>query len=147
MKLSVARAIHTRAQKTPLIRIYDERGDEFGRSATFELDGDTGHFYLQGDADGGEWWVAHCVYGGAYSKGATKKEAVVNFCNERAKWVLKEAKQRKLAAKIVAKYGIGPVVEQEGATWVARLNGEVVGKAANYSAAMKMGQRAEQEMK
>lgn len=147
MKLSHARAIYQHSQKTPLIQIFGEKGDEFGRTANVYFDGDHCGYGLMGNADGTEWWVAHFVYGGSYAEGATKKEAVLAFAEKRLPWIKERAKSRKLAAKIVAKYGVGPIVEQEGGTWVARIDGEVVGKAANYSAAMKIGLRAEKEMK
>lgn len=147
MKLSHARAIYQQSQKTPLIQIFGERGNEFGRTANVYFDGDHCGFGLQGNADGTEWWVAHYVYGGSYAEGATKKEAALAFANKRLPWLKERAKSRKLAAKIVEKYGIGPVVAQEGTTWVARLDGKVVGKAANYSAAMKIGLRAEKQGK
>jgi hypothetical protein len=147
MKLSTARAIHRSAQKIPLIKIFDEKGDEFGRSAHVQFEGDHQGFYLQGNAEGTEWWIAHFVYGGAYATGSTKAEAVKNFVNAKMPWVLELAKKRKLAARIVEKYGEGPVVERnENGTYVATLNGEVVGKAANYQAAMKMGERAEKTL-
>jgi hypothetical protein len=142
MKLSQARAIHAEAQKTPLISVGKVTSDRFGSQADLAILGDNLGYWLNGNADGTKWWVAHFVYGGNYAEGATPKEAALAFA-KKLKWLPEKRKQRRLAAKIVEKYGIGPVVTQEGPTWVARLNGEVVGKAANYNAAMKMGLRAE----
>lgn len=105
MKLSVARAIHKQAQVTPLIRIYDEKGDKFGRLASVQFNGDHQGFFLQGNPEGTRWWIAHFVYGGCYAEGATKKEAAVNFAEKRLPWLKKRAQERALAAKIVAQYG------------------------------------------
>jgi hypothetical protein len=142
MKLSIARAIHRGAQNMPLIAVGEVTKDRFGCSADISILGDNMGYYLMGSADGTEWWVAHFVYGGSYAEGTTPKEAALAFA-QKIKWLPEKVKQRKLAARIVAKYGIGPVITQEGPTWVARLDGVVVGKAANYNAAMKMGLRAE----
>jgi len=145
MKLSVARAIHKQAQNTPVVSVGKVTNDKFGSDASFAILGDNMGYYLAGNAEGTKWWLAHFVYGGSYAEGATPKEAALAFA-KKLKWLPEEIKKRKLAAKIVAKYGTGPVVTQEGATWVATLDGEVVGKAANYRAAMTIGLRAEKAM-
>jgi len=142
MKLSTARSIYQHAKKTPLLWVGKAISDKFGSHADMKILGDHHGYFLQGNAEGTEWWVAHCVYGGSYAEGNTRQEALLNFANKQS-WVKETAKKRKLAEKIVNKYGEGPIVEKEGNTYVARLSGKVVGKAENYSAALKMGERAE----
>lgn len=145
MKLSVARAIYKRAQTIPLIYIGKATGDQFGQQASVEFDGDNLGYYLQGSADGSKWWIAHFVYGGAYAEGTTKKQAALAFA-KRLKWLPEKAKQRKLAEKIVAKYGIGPIIEQkDNGVWTATIDGNIVAKAATYQAAQTMAERFEKE--
>jgi len=146
MKLSQARAIHRNSQKTPLIAVGNEQGDKYGRQAEMQICGDNLGYYLMGNVESTKWWVAHFVYGGSYAEGASPKEAAQAFANK-LKWLPEEKKKRRLAAKIVEKYGEGPVVTQEGPTWIARLQGEIVAKAQNYSAAMKMAMRVEKELR
>jgi hypothetical protein len=142
MKLSVARAIHRQAQKTPVISVGKVTTTQFGSDAEFAILGDNMGYHLSGNKEGTKWWLAHFVYGGSYAEGATPKEAAVAFA-KRLKWLPEEIKRRKLAAKIVGIYGPGPEVTEEGPTWVARLDGEIVAKAENYCAAMKMAERVE----
>ena len=104
MKLSVARAICETAKQIPLLEVKNITSDKFGSSATMYICGDHRGYYLQGNSEGSEWWVAHFVYGGAYAEGSTPQEAAVNFANK-LKWVVEEKRRRKLAAKIVEKYG------------------------------------------
>ena len=144
MKLSEARAIHRDAQTRPSLWVGKAQFNDYGASAELKIMGENQGYHLQGSKDGKEWWVAHFVYGGAYAKGSTRQEALMNFA-KRFKGLKEKIKRRKLAEKIVKKYGIGPVIENEGNTWVARLNDEIVAKAATYQSAMKMALRVEKE--
>lgn len=152
MKLSIARAIHRHAQKTPLmaLKCIQEEGEGEFENGYWQmvLDGqEYNHYAISATyRQEGQYHVAHCVYGSSYGEGDSPKAAMSNFIERAPKIkadLIERKKKRKLAAKIVEKYGPGPEVTQEGATWVARLDGEIVGKAANYTAAMKMGERAE----
>lgn len=146
MKLSAARYIHKNGQENPLLWIGPVTSDKFGSQADMKVCGDNLGYYLMGNAEGTEWHVAHFVYGGSYAQGATPKEALMNFASK-IKWLPEEKKKRKIAAKIVEKYGIGPVIEKEGNTWVARIDGKVVAKAEQPVAARKMAERYEAQLR
>jgi len=99
--LRQAKAIVEGAANTPLAGFNEHgnvciNGNEYGGYHVYALNGDAN-----------DWCIAHYVYGGCYGRGASKKEALLNFIERNPKikeQVIELKKWRKRAIAIVEKY-------------------------------------------